>query len=101
MNLETKIENDYHEVLYLLEDLLLHLFHQLKARCKDQIELVRTVCPSPPFLIPEPGKEFRISIADGQNLLHEGRHEEFRYVSDDENMSTAQEKALGAIIREK
>lgn len=101
LDLETEIEDHYHEVMYLLEDLLLHIFRQLEARCKDQIELVRSVYPSQPFLIPKPGEEVRISFADGQKLLREEGPEEFRHVRDDEDMSTPQEKALGALIREK
>ncbi|KAH6847822.1 hypothetical protein B0I37DRAFT_375924 [Chaetomium sp. MPI-CAGE-AT-0009] len=101
MDLETEIENHYHEVMYLLEDLFLYIFRQLEVRCKDQIELARSVYPSPPFLVPQLGKEVRISFADGQKLLREEGPAEFRNVSDDEDMSTPQEKALGAIIREK
>jgi aspartyl-tRNA synthetase len=87
--------------MYLLEDLLLHIFQQLKERCKDQIDLVRSVYQSQEFLAPEPGKEVRLTFAEGQKLLREEGPEEFRNVLDDEDMSTPQEKALGAIIRRK
>ena len=53
------------------------------------------------FLAPEPGKEVRLTFAEGQKLLREEGPEEFRTVLDDEDMSTPQEKALGAIIRRK
>jgi aspartyl/asparaginyl-tRNA synthetase len=96
-----EIEDHYHEVMYLLEDLLLHIFQQLKERCKDQIDLVRSVYQSQEFLAPEPGKEVRLTFAEGQKLLREEGPEEFRNVLDDEDMSTPQEKALGAIIRKK
>lgn len=96
-----EIEDHYHEVMYLLEDLLLHIFQQLKERCKDQIDLVRSVYQSQEFLAPEPGKEVRLTFAEGQKLLREEGPEEFRNVLDDEDMSTPQEKALGAIIRRK
>jgi aspartyl-tRNA synthetase len=92
MDLETEIENDYHEVMYLLEDLMLYIFRQLELRCKDQIELVRNAYPSTPFLLPQPGREVRISFADGQKLLREEGPAEFRNVPDDEDMSTPQEK---------
>jgi aspartyl-tRNA synthetase len=96
-----EIEDHYHEVMYLLEDLLLHIFQQLKERCKDQIDLIRSVYQSQEFLAPEPGKEVRLTFAEGQKLLREEGPEEFRNVLDDEDMSTPQEKALGAIIRRK
>lgn len=84
--------------MHLLESLLLHIFQQLKKRCKEQVELVRAVYQSSEFLIPEPGKEVRLTFAEGQKLLREEGPEEFRHVRDDEDMSTPQEKALGAIV---
>ncbi|KAK0703441.1 hypothetical protein B0T26DRAFT_744265 [Lasiosphaeria miniovina] len=67
MDLEKEIEEHYHEVLDLLKDLLLHIFRQLEVRCKDEIELVRS-----------PGKEVRITFADGQKLLREEGPEEYK-----------------------
>ncbi|KAI9781086.1 MAG: hypothetical protein M1839_006364 [Geoglossum umbratile] len=77
MDLEIEIEDHYHEAMYLLEDILLHIFRQLEVRCKDQIELVRSVYPSPPFLIPKPGEEVRISFAGGQKLLREDARSDY------------------------
>lgn len=42
------------------------------------------------FLLPEPGKEVRLTFAEGQKLLREEGPEEYRNVSDDEDMSTPQ-----------
>lgn len=70
-------------------------------RCAYELELIRSVYPSEKFLLPEPGKEVRMTFAEGQKLLREEGPEEFRNVSDDEDMSTAQEKALGALVRKK
>lgn len=42
-----------------------------------------------------------MSTIRGQKLLREEGPEEYRNVSDDEDMSTPQEKALGAIVRKK
>jgi aspartyl-tRNA synthetase len=81
--------------------MLLHIFRQLKERCKGQIDLIRSVYQSEEFLIPEPGKEVRLTFAEGQKLLREDGPEEFHNVRDDEDMSTPQEKALGAIVRRK
>jgi aspartyl-tRNA synthetase len=81
--------------------MLLHIFRQLKERCKDQIDLIRSVYQSEEFLVPEPGKEVRLTFAEGQKLLREDGPEEFHNVRDDEDMSTPQEKALGAIVRRK
>ncbi|KAF5022392.1 hypothetical protein F66182_5565, partial [Fusarium sp. NRRL 66182] len=101
LDLEMEIEDHYHEVRDMLEGVLLHIFRGLKERCAEQIALVRTVYPSEDFLLPEPGKEVRLTFAEGQALLRAEGPEEYRNVSDDEDMSTPQEKALGALIKEK
>ncbi|KXX76686.1 Aspartate--tRNA ligase, cytoplasmic [Madurella mycetomatis] len=101
LDMEMEIKKDYREVLHMLEGVLLHIFRNIKERCADEIALVRSVYPSEDFLLPEPGKEVRLSFAEGQKLLREEGPEEYRNVSDEEDMSTPQEKALGALIRKK
>ncbi|KAJ4410681.1 hypothetical protein N0V82_009160 [Gnomoniopsis sp. IMI 355080] len=101
LDIEMEIEESYHEVIYMLEGVFLYIFRNLEARCKDEIALVRSIYPSEPFKLPEDGKEVRLTFAQGQQLLREEGPEEFRNVTDDEDMSTPQEKALGAIIRKK
>lgn len=96
-----EIEDHYHEVLHMIEGVMLYIFRGLQERCKDQIELIRAIYPSEEFLLPEPGKEVRLTFAEGQKLLREEGPEEFCNVSDDEDMSTPQEKALGALVRKK
>lgn len=53
------------------------------------------------MLLPEPGQEVRLTFAEAQKLLREEGPEEFRNVTDDEDMSTPQEKAVGALVRKK
>lgn len=101
LDMEMEIEEDYREVIYMLEGLFLYIFRELEERCKEQIALVRSIYPSEPFALPEDGKEVRLTFAEGQQLLREEGPEEYRNVTDDEDMSTPQEKALGAIIRKK
>ncbi|KAL2019590.1 hypothetical protein VTK56DRAFT_9487 [Thermocarpiscus australiensis] len=101
LDMEMEIKKDYREVLLMLEGVLLHIFRNIKERCADEIALVRSVYPAEEFLLPEPGKEVRLTFAEGQKLLREEGPEEFRNVSDDDDMSTPQEKALGALIRKK
>lgn len=96
-----EIVDHYHEVRDMLENVLLHIFRGLEKRCAEEIKLVRSVYPSEEFLLPEPGKEVRLTFAEGQKLLREEGPEEFKDVSDDEDMSTPQEKALGALVRKK
>ncbi|KAF3064550.1 Aspartate-tRNA ligase, cytoplasmic [Daldinia childiae] len=101
LDLEMEIEDHYHEVRDMIEGVMLYIFRGLQERCKEQIELVRAIYPSDEFLLPENGKEVRLTFAEGQKLLREEGPEEFRNVSDDEDMSTPQEKALGALVRKK
>lgn len=85
----------------MLEAVLLHIFRGIKEKCAEQIEIVRAVYPSEEFLLPAHGKEVRLTFAEGQKLLREEGPPEFKDVKDDEDMSTPQEKALGALVRKK
>ncbi|KAK6086106.1 aspartyl-trna synthetase [Seiridium cupressi] len=101
LDMEMEIEESYIEVLTMIESLLLYIFRGLEEKRKEEIELIRAVYPSEPFLLPPPGKEVRLTFAEGQKLLREEGPPEYRNVSDHEDMSTPQEKALGALVRKK
>ncbi|RCI17456.1 hypothetical protein L249_2932, partial [Ophiocordyceps polyrhachis-furcata BCC 54312] len=101
LDLEMEIEESYVEVVEMLEGVLLHIFRGLAKQCAEQVALIRTVYPSEEFLLPEPGREVRLTFAEGQALLRAEGPAEFADVSDTEDMSTPQEKALGAVIRRK
>ncbi|RKF77076.1 Aspartate--tRNA ligase, cytoplasmic [Golovinomyces cichoracearum] len=101
LDLEMEIEEHYNEVVDILEGVLLHIFKGLSANYREEIELVRSVYPSEEFLLPEPGKVVRLTFAEAQAILRVEGPDEFKDVSDDEDMSTAQEKALGALVRKK
>jgi aspartyl-tRNA synthetase len=96
-----EIQKHYHEVLHMLEGVLLYIFRGLTVKCREEIDLVRSVYPSEEFLLPEPGKEIRLTFAEGQALLRSEGPPEYAEVKDDEDMSTPQEKALGALIKKK
>ncbi|KAK7962387.1 aspartate-tRNA ligase [Apiospora aurea] len=101
LDMEMEIEDSYTEVRDMIEGCLLYIFRGLKEKHADDIALIRAIYPSEEFLLPEAGKEVRLTFAEGQKLLREEGPEEFRNVSDDEDMSTPQEKALGALVRKK
>ncbi|CAG8979674.1 hypothetical protein HYALB_00003905 [Hymenoscyphus albidus] len=101
LDMEMEIEEHYHEVLKMLEGVFIYIFSKLAVEFKEEIELIRSVYPSEEFLLPESGKEVRLTFAEGQALLRAEGPPEFANVSDDEDMTTAQEKALGALIRKK
>ncbi|GJD04813.1 aspartyl-tRNA synthetase [Colletotrichum higginsianum] len=116
LDVEMEIKHSYTEVLTTLEGVLLSIFRGIQAvpdillhvltvfaanteRCADEIETVRSVYHSEPLLLPEPGKEVRLTFAEAQKLLREEGPAEFANVRDDEDMSTPQEKALGEVVR--
>ncbi|PMD16795.1 aspartyl-tRNA synthetase-like protein [Hyaloscypha hepaticicola] len=101
LDLEMEIQKHYNEVLYMLEGVLLYIFRGLAERCREEIDLIRSVYPSEEFQLPEPGKEVRLTFAEGQSLLRAEGPPEFAEVKDEEDMSTPQEKALGALIKKK
>lgn len=101
LDMEMEIQENYQEVLSMLEGVLLHMFRGIKDRCSHEIDVVRSVYHCEELQLPEVGKEVRLSFADGQKLLREEGPPEYHNVSDDEDMSTTQEKALGEIIRNK
>ncbi|KAI1427508.1 aspartyl-tRNA synthetase [Xylaria sp. FL1777] len=101
LDVEMEIKDSYTEVLSILEGVLLSIFRGIQERCADEIDTVRSVYYSEPLLLPEPGKEVRLTFAEAQKLLREEGPSEFSNVRDDEDMSTPQEKALGQVVRAK
>ena len=99
--MEMEIDESYIEVIMMLQGMLLHVFKTLTEKCRAEIDYIRKIYPSEEFLLPEPGKELILTFAEGQKLLREEGPPEYANVSDDEDMSTPQEKALGALIRKK
>lgn len=58
-----EIEDSYLEVRDMIEAVMLYIFRGLKEKRAQEIELVRSVYPSEEFLLPEPGKELRLTFA--------------------------------------
>ncbi|KAI1499975.1 hypothetical protein F5X99DRAFT_410452 [Biscogniauxia marginata] len=78
LDMEMEIEEYYHEVRDMIEGLMLYIFRGLEDRCKEQIELIRVIYSSDEFILPEPGKEVRLTFAEGQKLLREEGPEKYR-----------------------
>ncbi|KAH8166203.1 hypothetical protein CIB48_g2051 [Xylaria polymorpha] len=101
LDVEMEIKDSYIEVVSTLEGVLLSIFRGIQERCAHEIDTIRSVYYSEPLLLPEPGKEVRLTFAEAQKLLREEGPPEFSNVRDDEDMSTPQEKALGQVVRAK
>ncbi|KAF2724668.1 putative aspartyl-tRNA synthetase Dps1 [Polychaeton citri CBS 116435] len=97
LDMEMAFEEDYHEVISLLEELMLHIFDGLKTQYKTETDLVRTVYNVPEFKLPEAGKVPRIPFWEAVAMLREAGVE----IGDYDDFSTPQEKRLGQLVLEK
>ncbi|KAJ5933401.1 Aspartate--tRNA ligase cytoplasmic [Penicillium verhagenii] len=102
LDFEKTFEKHYHEVLEFAEDLLVFILGQLKERYAAQIAIIQKSYPKAgDFKLPKNGKALRLNYMDGVELLKAAgvdMSEQERFEND---FSTAQEKQLGQIIREK
>jgi aspartyl/asparaginyl-tRNA synthetase len=85
LDLEMEFQEHYHEVMGVLEDLMLFIFGELNARYKKETDLVRGVYHIEEFKLPESGKVPRIPFKEGIAMLREAGEElndydDLRYV---------------------
>ena len=97
-DIEMVINNDYHEVMRLLDDMFVGLFHNIKALYGTQIEKFWKDFGVEPFeyqmrLEGSPVIPFREAV----QLLRDAGYE----MGDCEDFNTEKEKALGRIVKEK
>ncbi|KAL2351052.1 aspartyl-tRNA synthetase-like protein [Cryomyces antarcticus] len=97
LDLEMEFEEDYHEVMSVLEGLMLYIFMGLNERYGTETELVRSIYHVEPFKLPEAGKVPRLPFSEGVKMLREAGEELGEY----DDLSTPQEKKLGALVLEK
>ncbi|KAH7381658.1 aspartyl-tRNA synthetase-like protein [Pyrenochaeta sp. MPI-SDFR-AT-0127] len=97
LDLEMEFQENYHEVMGVLEDLMLFIFGELNARYKKETELIRGVYHVEDFKLPESGKVPRIPFQVGIKMLREAGEE----LGDYDDLTTPQEKLLGRLVLEK
>lgn len=95
LDIEVAIKYHYHEVLDIIGDLFTSIFKGLETRFASEIETVRKQFPSEPFQFLEPA--LRLEYSEGVKLLNENGIA----MTDEEDLSTANEKFLGKLVREK
>ncbi|CAE6405008.1 unnamed protein product [Rhizoctonia solani] len=95
LDLEMTIEEHYHEVMDVLDNMLLHIFNGLKTKFSAEIEAVRKVYPSTEFTWLE--KTLRLQWKDAIALLRENGVE----IGDFDDINTETEKFLGKLVKEK
>ncbi|SCU98274.1 LADA_0H11782g1_1 [Lachancea dasiensis] len=97
LDLEMAFEEHYDEVIDVLSDLFVFIFTELKVRYAKEIALVRKQYPVEEFKLPKDGKMVRLAYKDGIAMLKAAGKD----ISDLEDLSTENEKHLGALVREK
>ena len=70
-----EFQENYREVMGLLEDLMLFIFKELNVRYKKETELVRSAYHVEDFKLPESGKVPRIPFVEGIKMLREAGEE--------------------------
>jgi len=96
LDLEMSINEHYYEALDLFSDLFISIFEGLNTRFKRELEAVRAQHPFEDLLFHRPS--LRITYTEGLALLKTHAGMEVPWGDD---LTTAQEKALGAIVRER
>lgn len=97
LDLEMEFQENYHEVMGVLEELMLFIFKELNARYKKETDLVRGVYHIEDFKLPEAGSVPRIPFSEGIAMLREAGEE----VGDYDDLTTPQEKHLGRLVLQK
>jgi len=85
LDLEMEFQEHYHEVVDLLEELMLFIFNGLKERYKSETDLIRSIYHVEEFKLPEVGKTVRLPFAEGIRMLKEdgvdvGEFDDLRYL---------------------
>ncbi|QIW98382.1 hypothetical protein AMS68_003900 [Peltaster fructicola] len=97
LDLEMAFEEDYHEVVSLIEELMLFIFNGLRTRYQKETELVRSVYHVDEFALPQAGKVPRLHFKEGIQMLRDDGVE----IGDFDDLSTPDEKRLGALVLKK
>ncbi|SAL94836.1 hypothetical protein [Absidia glauca] len=95
LDMEMAFEEHYHEVVDVLDELFVFIFTNLKARYSTEIDAVKRQYHFEDFeFLP---KSLRLTYAEGIQMLRDAGVE----VGDYEDLSTANEKFLGKLVKEK
>jgi aspartyl-tRNA synthetase len=102
LDFEKTFRSHYHEVLEFAENLLVFILIELKERYKEQIAIVQKSYPKAgDFKLPKDGKALRLNYMDGVAMLKEAGVDVSEQERFENDFTTAMEKQLGQIIRDK
>ncbi|KAI9360541.1 hypothetical protein BD770DRAFT_441865 [Pilaira anomala] len=95
LDMEMAFNEHYHEVLEVLEELIVYLLTNLKTRYANEIEIIKKQYEFEDFeFLP---KTLRLPFSEGIKMLREAGVE----VGEFDDLSTANEKFLGKLVKEK
>ncbi|KAF2146362.1 uncharacterized protein K452DRAFT_243136 [Aplosporella prunicola CBS 121167] len=102
LDMEMAFEEDYHEVVDLIVEMLLFIFKGLRERYGKETDIIREWASSgkhiiEDFKLPADGKVPIIPFKEGVQMLREAGEE----LGDYEDLSTPQEKLLGKLVLDK
>ena len=97
LDLEMPINEHFHEVLDLLEEMLVYLIHGIVERFPDEIDAVSKQYGSHPITVLEAGSNPRMTFREASAFLAEHGHT----MNPLEDIDSANEKLLGQLVREK
>jgi len=95
LDMEMEFKDHYFEVLDLIGELMVYMVENIKSRYASELTTINEQYPFEDFKISNPCT--RISFREGIAMLHEAGIEQEPL----EDLSTATEKALGALVRTK
>jgi aspartyl-tRNA synthetase len=95
LDMEMTFKYHYHEVLDVIGDLFTQIFKGLEQNFSSEIETVRKQFPSEPFQYLEPA--LRLEYVEAVKMLNENGIA----MKDDEDLTTANEKFLGTLVKKK
>jgi len=95
LDMEMAIKYHYHEATDTIGELFTSIFKGLEENFTEEIELVRKQFPSEPFQYLEPA--LRLEYSEGVKILNENGIK----MGDDEDLTTANEKFLGKLVKER
>lgn len=94
-------DNHYHEVLDFAEKMIVFVVENLQAKFKDEIAVVQRSYPKAGDFRIKDGKALRLKYFDGVQLLKDAGVDTAEQDRMERDLTTAMEKRLGQIIREK
>lgn len=95
LDLEMAFEYDYHEVVKLIGELFVDIFKGLEERFKSEIETIHKQYPAEPFQYLK--ESLVLKYPEAVSMLREAGAQ----MEDEDDLTTANEKLLGKLVKEK